>query len=202
MGKIWRLEDIDPDNPEERFLPVLQFIPIGWGGDSNSRQRIVFPEALARALSKHLTEAGCPPIDPSIATKKLRAPYRGEQHVLNGMGGWVPIDEEDPEPVVIQDPMSMTNRERQAQLERYRYMGYRINEPDPEKPTAKEVDAIDDPPNFDPSTHSVTETNAYLRGLSESVDDEVELRRVLYAERNGQARKGILKRWTGDRSRS
>ncbi|NEW40775.1 DUF2744 domain-containing protein [Nocardia cyriacigeorgica] len=202
MGKIWRLEDIDPDNPEERFLPVLQYIPIGWGGDSNSRQRIVWPEAIARAISKHLTEAGCPPIDPALAAKKLRAPYRGEQHPLNGMGTWVPIDEEDPEQVVIQDPVTMTKRERQAQIERLRYMGYRINEPEPPQPVAKVVDAIDDPPRFDPGAHSVTETNAYLRGLSESIEDEVERRRVLYAERKGQARKGILKRWSDDRSQS
>ncbi|MGW5387212.1 phage gene 29 protein family protein [Nocardia sp. NPDC003963] len=194
MGKIWRLEDIDSENPEERFLPVLQFIPIGWGGDSNSRQRIVWPEAIARAISKHLTEAGCPPIDPALATKKLRPPYRGEQHPLNGMGGWVPLDEEDPEPVVIQDPMTMTKRERQAVVERLRYGGYRINEPPPEQPVAKVVDTIDGPPRFDPGAHTVTETNAYLRELGDT--DEVEKRRVLYTERHGQARNGILKRWS------
>ena len=194
MGKIWRLEDIDPENPEERFLPVLQFIPIGWGGDSNSRQRIVWPEAIARAISKHMAEAGCPPIDPALATKKLRPPYRGEQHPLNGMGGWVPLDEEEPEPVTIQDPMTMTKRERQAVVERLRYGGYRINEPPPEQPVAKVVDTIDGPPRFDPSTHTVTETNTYLRSLGDT--DEVEKRRVLYTERHGQARNGILKRWS------
>lgn len=193
MGKIWRLEDIDPDNPEERFLPVLQFIPLGWGGDSNSRQRITWPEAISRAISKHLTECGVPPVDPALATKKLRLPYRGEQHPLNGMGGWAPLDEEDPEPVVIQDPLTMTKRERQAVVERLRYGGYRINEPEPPKPVAKVVDEIDEPPRFDPATHTVTETNAYLRELGDS--DEVEKRRVLYSERHGQARNGILKRW-------
>ncbi|MFE7799000.1 DUF2744 domain-containing protein [Nocardia sp. NPDC057440] len=193
MGKIWRLEDIDPDNPEERFLSVLQFIPIGFGADAGGKNRIVWPEAITRAISKHLTEAGVPPVDPALATKKIRAPYRGEQHPLNGMGDWVGVDEAEPEKIVIQDPASMTVREREAVVERLRYQGYRINDPEPEQPTAKVVDAIDEPPRFDPNIHTVTEVNAYLRDL----DDEVEMRRVLYTERKGQARNGILKRHRG-----
>ncbi|WP_280448482.1 phage gene 29 protein family protein [Nocardia brasiliensis] len=199
MGKIWRLEDCDPENPEERFLSVLQFIPVGFGSDAGGRNRIVWPEAIARAISRHLTEAGCPPPDPALATKRIRAPFRGEQHPLNGMGAWVPVGEDDPEPVRIQDPVAMTVPEREAQLERYRYMGYRINEPEPEQRTARVVDAIDEPPRFDPAAHSVTETVAYLRHLvgDEHITDEVEYRRVLYAERNGKARNGILKRFEG-----
>lgn len=190
MGKIWRIEDVDPDNPEERFLPALQYIPVGFGSDAGGRNRMVFPEPIARAISRHLTEAGCPPMDPALATKKVRRPFRGEQHALNGMGDWVPVDEPDPDPVVIQDPASMTVREREAVVERMRYMGYRINEPEPDQPTARVVDAVDDPPRFDPTGHTVTEVNAYLRDL----DDEVERLRVLYTERKGKARNGILKR--------
>jgi hypothetical protein len=195
VGKIWRLEDIDPDDPEERFLPVLQCIPIGFGADAGGRNRIIWPEQIARAVSKHLTEAGVPPIDPEAATVEFRPPYRGEQSRFNAMGGWVPKGSDPaPDPVVIQDPASMTVREREAVVERLRYQGYKINEPDPEQPTAKIVDAIDEPPRFDPSAHTVTEVNTYLRDL----DDEVEKRRVLYTERKGQARNGILKRHQGD----
>ncbi|WP_159840220.1 phage gene 29 protein family protein [Nocardia sp. CY41] len=194
MGKIWRIEDIDPNNPEERFLPALQFIPVGFGSDSGGRNRIVFPEALARAISKHMTEAGCPPMDPALATKKVMRPYRGEQHQLNAMGTWVPVDEEEPEPVVIQDPATMTVREREAQIERLRYMGYRINEPEEPQRTARVVDAVDEPPQFDPTTHTVTEVNAYLR---DSKTSDLERRRVLYAERKNKARPGILKRHQG-----
>ncbi|MEV6555863.1 DUF2744 domain-containing protein [Nocardia sp. NPDC051756] len=193
MGKIWRLEDCDPDNPEERFLYALQFIPVGFGSDAGGRNRIVWPEAIARAISKHLAEVGCPPIDPDLATKTLRRPYRGEQTPFNGLGDWGPVGEAEPDPVVIQDPASMTVREREAVVERLRYQGYRINEPEPEQPTAQVVDALDEPPRFDPAAHSVTEVNAYLRDL----DDDVERGRVLYAERNGQARNGILKRHKG-----
>ena len=192
MGKIWRLEDIDPDDPEERFLPVLQCIPIGFGTDAGGRNRIIWPEQIARAVSKHLTEAGCPPIDPEAASIEFRPPYRGEQSRFNAMGGWVPKGSEPaPEPVQIQDPAAMTVREREAVIERLRYMGHKIDEPEPGQPTAKVVDAIDDPPRFPPGEHTVTEVNAYLREL----DDEVEKRRVLYAERKGRARNGILKRW-------
>lgn len=199
MGKIWRLEDINPDNPEERFLSVLQFIPIGFGADAGGRNRIVWPEAITRAISKHLTECGVPPVDPALATKKIRPPGRGEQHPLNGMGDWVGVDEPEPEKIKIQDPVSMTVREREAQVERLRYMGYKVNEPEPEQPVAKVVDAIDEPPRFDPNIHTVTEVNAYLRDFvdGEDISDEVEYRRVLYTERHGQARAGILKRHKG-----
>ncbi len=191
MGKIWRLDDIDPDDPEQRFLPALQYIPVGFGTDAGGRNRIIMPEALARAISKHLTECGAPPMDPELAVKKIRAPFRGEQSSLNPMGDWVPVDEPDPPKVTLQDPASMTVPERTAVVERLRYMGYRINEPQEKAATARVVDAIDDPPRFDPHTHSVVEVNTYLRAL----DDEVEMRRVLYQEKHGQARRGILKRW-------
>ncbi|WP_069166798.1 phage gene 29 protein family protein [Nocardia altamirensis] len=186
MSTLWRIEDIDPDNPEERFLPALQCIPI------LGRTPMVFVEPLARAISKHLTEAGCPPMDPALATKKFQRPYRGEQHQLNGMGQWVDLDVPDPEPFVVQDPASMTVREREAQVERLRYLGYKIDEPEPATPTAHVIDTLDTPPRFDPAAHSVTEVNAYLRAL----DDQIEHRRVLHAERNGKARNGILKRHT------
>ncbi|MEV0247975.1 DUF2744 domain-containing protein [Nocardia sp. NPDC050712] len=194
MGKIWRLEDIDPDNPEERFLPALQSIPIGFGSDAAGKNRIIWPEPIARAISKHLTEAGVPPIDPETATIEYRPPYRGEQSRFNGMGGWVPKGSDPaPDPVVIQDPASMTVRERDAVVERLRYQGYRINEPEPKAPTAQVVDTLDEPPRFDPAGHTVSEVNAYLRGI----DDRIEYGRVLHAERNGQARNGILKRNKG-----
>jgi len=194
VGKIWRLEDIDPDIPEERFLPALQSIPLGFGADAGGRNRMVWPEAIARAISKHLTECGVPPIDPELAKIEFRAPYRGEQSRFNGMGGWVEKGSEPaPEPVRIQDPASMTVREREAQVERLRYLGYKVNEPEPEKPKGAVADAIDDPPRFPPGEHTVTEVNTYLRELGDS--DEVERRRVLYAERKGQARNGILKRF-------
>ncbi|ATL65150.1 phage gene 29 protein family protein [Nocardia terpenica] len=183
---FWSIDSIDPADPEQRFLPALQAIPI------MGRTPIIFPEPIARAISKHLTEAGCPPMDASLAVKKFQRPYRGEQTVFNPAGQWVDIDAPEPEPVVIQDPAAMTVREREAQVERLRYLGYRINDPEPATPTAKVVDTLDTPPRFDPAAHSVREVNTYLRELGE--DDPLERRRVLHAERQGKGRNGILKR--------
>jgi hypothetical protein len=181
---IWRQEDVNPDDPEERFLAVLQFVPMV------GQSPMGFPEYMARQISKHLTECGVPPVDMALATKKLIRPYRGQQHALNGLGQWVPLDVEEPDPIVIQDPAAMTSHEREAQVERLRYLGYKVNEPEAQAPAAQDVDALDDPPQFDPGPRTVTEVNTYLRGL----DDPVERGRVLYAERNGAARAGILKR--------
>ena len=189
MSKIWRLEDIDPDDPEERFLPVLQAIPYG-----ANAVPMVFPENIARAISRHMTEAGCPPIDPTIATKKLQLPHRGPNTGYNPAIQWVDIDTDAPPPVVIQDPAAMTVHERAAVVERLRYQGYRINEPEPQTPTAEVVDTLDEPPRYDPGAHSVTEVLAYLRSLD---DGDIERARVIHAERTGQARKGILKRHGG-----
>src|SRR5690606_22857671 len=118
-----------------------------------------------------------------------RRPYRGQQHLLNGMGGWVPMDSEDPEPVVIQDPATMTNEELNAQVERMRYMGYRINEPEPEVGKA----SVATEPRFNPKNHSVRDVNAYLR----TCEDKDEYRNVILAEQAGKARPGILKKHKG-----
>ena len=67
-----------------------------------------------------------------------------------------------------------------------------MNDPVPEPSKARVVDALDQPPRWDPAPHSVTEVNAFLRGLE---DDPVERGRILFAERNGKARNGILRRW-------
>ncbi|MFI5781211.1 DUF2744 domain-containing protein [Nocardia sp. NPDC051570] len=186
MTGFWTLDAIDPNDPEQRFLPALQAIPI------MGRTPIIFPEPIARVISKHLTEAGCPPMDPALASKKFQRPYRGEPTIFNPAGQWVDKDAVDPEPVVIQDPAAMTVREREAQVERLRYLGYRINEPEPAVPTAQVVDTLDTPPRFDPGAHSVREVNTYLRDLGD--DDRIERRRVLHAERHGKGRNGILKR--------
>lgn len=177
--------DCDPTEPEEHFLWAVQSIPLLGRGCGT------FLEPIARSISKHLWECGFRH-DPALQTKKWQRPYRGEQHVLNGSAQWMPMDAEEEEPVVIQDPALMTVREREAQVERLRYLGYKVNDPVPEPPKARVVDALDQPPRWDPAPHSVTEVNAFLRGLE---DDPVERGRILFAERNGKARNGILRRW-------
>ncbi|PSR64004.1 MULTISPECIES: phage gene 29 protein family protein [Nocardia] len=187
-GRIWRIEDINPDDPEERFLPALQCIPLG-----PAMQKITMPEPLARMISKHLTECGCPPMDPALATKQYQPPRRGINHPLNGDADWVKPGTPPPPAYLVQDPESLTRHEQEAQLERYRHMGYRVEKPVPEPSTLAAEDALDEPPRFNPSDHTVTEVCVYLRELGDT--DPVERGRVLYAERHGKNRNGILRRF-------
>lgn len=174
---------------------------------------MVFPRMIAELISKHYTECGIVHA-PSLArlanshgfihvddlpkqVKKFSRPYRGQQHPLNGAGGWVAMDVEEEPPIVIQDPVAMTAHERAAQIERLEYLGYKVDPPEPEVPKARVLDPEELPPRFDPAEHSVTEVNAYLRGLlgDEHINDDLEHRRVIHAERIGKARNGILKRF-------
>lgn len=203
MAGIPTKESCDPSKPSEAMLWACMYIPVA------GRSPMVFPRMIAEKISEHFVECGFVHVDDIAALadengmvrvsdlpkqkKKLMRPYRGQQHQLNPMGQWVGMDEPEPEPVVIQDPAAMTVHERAAQVERLRYLGYKINEPDPEVPKARVVDPLDDPPEFDPGAHSVNEVNAYLRNL----EDKTEYVRVVRAEKRGQARNGILKRHDG-----
>src|SRR5690606_7160755 len=192
----WQSE-CDPTKPEEAMLWASMNIPVA------GRSPMVFPRMLCQSLSKHYSECGFVHVDyiRSLADengmvhvdqlpeqqKKFMYPARGQRSVLNGAGGWGPMDQEQPEPIVIQDPSVMTVPEREAQLEVYRYLGYKIDEPEPE---VKKASVAEAPPKFDPSKHSVTEVNAYLR----AIEDKTEYRAVVLAEQAGKARAGILKR--------
>lgn len=189
--------ECDPEKPDEALLWASMYIPVA------GRSPVVFPRMMAQRFSTHYSECGFVHVDyiRSLADengmvhvdslpkqqKKFQRPIRGQQHALNGAGGWVPMDQEEPEPIVIQDPATMTVHEREAQVERLRYLGYKINEPDPE---VKKASVSEAPPKFDPAKHSVTEVNAYLR----AIEDKTEYRAVVIAEQSGKARPGVLKR--------
>lgn len=190
--------ECDPTVPEQAMLWASMYVPVA------GRSPMIFPRMIAETFSKHYVECGFVHVDHvrSMAdengmvhvdqlpkqTKKFQRPYRGQQHLLNGAGGWVSMDTEDPDPVVIQDPASMTSQEREAVVERLRYRGYRIDEPEPEDKKASVVT----PPKFNPKTHSVKEVNAYLKSLK----DKDEYKNVILAEMAGRKRPGILKRHT------
>lgn len=192
--------ECDPTVPAEAMLWASMYIPVA------GRSPMVFPRMIAEKFSEHYTEAGFVHVDyiRSMADengmvhvdqlpqqkKKFRRPFRGAQSPLNGMGGWVPMDEVEPDPVRIQDPAAMTVAEREAVVERLRYKGYRINEPE-EAPKKASIGVA--PPRLDPSSKSVKEVNAYLRDLT----DKTEYRSVVAAEQAGKARPGILKRHKG-----
>jgi len=167
---------------------------------------MVLPRNLGEQISTHLTECGFVHVDQVRALadengmvhvnnlpkqeKKLVRPYRGQQSAYNPLGRYAPMDEVEPEPVVIQDPAAMTVHEREAQVERLRYLGYKVNDPEPEAPKGYVEYPLDLPPEFNPDEHTVTEVNTYLRDL----EDKTEYARVVRAEKRGQARNGILKR--------
>lgn len=148
--------------------------------------------SIAKAWSKHLYKCGFR-FHPELQDIKRQRPYRGQQHALNGLHAWVPVDTEEPDPIVIQDPVSMTVHEREAQVERLRYLGYRINEPGPEDSKAYVIDAVEDPSLFDPSEHTAMEVISYLRELSDL--DILEKQRVVRKERQDRKRKNVLKRY-------
>ncbi|MEV6105705.1 hypothetical protein AB0M28_13455 [Streptomyces sp. NPDC051940] len=88
-------------------------------------------------------------------------------------------------------------KEGRAALEYFRRHGYGVAEADDvtEEERVQElvtgVPAQRDPQVFDPAQHDAPAVIAYL---DEHADDEVEVARVLDAERNGKARKTVLAR--------
>lgn len=202
MSGIPTQDACDLSKPEQALLWASMYIPTAGTG----RQPYVFPRMMAEDFSVHYTECGFFHVDyiRSLADadgvirvedlpeqkKKLVRPYRGQQHALNPLGWWAPMDTPEEPAVVIQDPVAMTSHEREAQVERLRYMGYRINEPVPGPETGHVVDPLDDPPGYDPESNSVTEVNAFLR----ECEDRTEYIRIVRAEKRGRARQGILKR--------
>lgn len=111
------------DDPEEHFLFALMNIP-GMG-----QSPMVIPLQLAKVISAHLFETGFRHV-PELQTKKLLRPYRGDQTNLNPAAKWVPMDTEEPDPIVLPDIMTLTVHEREALLAQYRDQGL-LPEPEP-----------------------------------------------------------------------
>lgn len=104
------------NDPEEHFLWALMNSP----GINTSP--LIMPEKMARQLSKHLHECGFRH-DPAAQEKKLLRPFRGQQNNFNGMAKWVPMDEPEPDPVVLPDVNALTPQENEAMLAQYRANG-------------------------------------------------------------------------------
>lgn len=122
---------------------------------------------------------------------KFVAPYRGQQHYLNGAATWVPMDAEEIEPVVIPDPLEFTVHEQAVMQERMRYGGT-LRDPEPvEDGAAREFR-----PQFDPTDRSPSAVNAYLEAC-DMMGNDAEIRRVVAAEMMGKHRQQILTRWPG-----
>lgn len=124
MTQLKTQDNCSPEDPEQHLLWALTTVP-GMG-----ESPMTIPVPLAKVISKHLVECGFRH-DPTVQTKKLRRPYRGQQTSYNNAAKWVPMDDPEPDPVVIQDPRTLTVEEREAQLQIYREMG---EIPDPVPP--------------------------------------------------------------------
>lgn len=118
-----RQQDCDPENPEEHFLWALTQIPY------NDRVTQPIQQKIARVMSKHLTNCGFVHAD-YLRSKadengyihvsqlpeqqvKLQMPHRGQQHYMNGMAVWVPMDAEDPDPVELPNVRKLTRQEQE-----------------------------------------------------------------------------------------
>lgn len=97
--------DCDMSDPEEHFLWGLAQIPVG-------AEMMPVQQNTARNMSKHLHELGYRH-HPKLQTKKLQMPVRGQQSYLNGLARWVPMDTEDPSPLMLPDVKAMTAEERE-----------------------------------------------------------------------------------------
>lgn len=122
----------DPADPQEHFLWALAQIPYG------DRANQPIQPKIARVISKHLHELGFRH-HPQLQTKKLQMPHRGPQQALNGLAVWVPMDSEDPDPVVLPNVRALTRQEQELM-----------------KNELKEVGLIPDPPKNLGQTAEVT----------------------------------------------
>lgn len=105
-GRFPQQKDCDPTKPEEHFLWALCQVPY-----SDRVTQPIQPN-IVKAMSKHLHELGYRH-HPQLQTKKLQMPHRGQQHYLNGMAVWVPMDTPDPEPVTLPDVKALTRAEQE-----------------------------------------------------------------------------------------
>lgn len=115
--QILRPEDCDPNNPEEAFAWVFQYMPAGRG-----ESPVLMPDYMRKQFSKICHGAGLVH-DPARQTMKVQPPVRGPRHVLNGAGRWVPISEPDPEPITIPSIHAMTIEENAAMIAQYEAAG-------------------------------------------------------------------------------
>lgn len=128
-------QDADYSDPELALAWTLVHAP----GATTASAPLTIPGPLGRALSKHQRELGVVHVDElralanedgfihvdqlPVQQKKGQRPIRGQQNVLNNAFTWVPMDTEEPEPIVIQDPQGMTRQELEAVKARLAEMG-------------------------------------------------------------------------------
>lgn len=174
------LETCDQSNPKEAFQWAFVSLPF-----QGSTPLLVQPEVRPE-WSQLFWDLGFRH-HPELMTKKLRHPYRGQQHALNGGVKVVDIDDDGPDPVEIPDPAEFTAHEQQLMIERMRQLG-RLPEKNPEVDRA----SVEGGELFNPADHTPSTVNGYLMACSPA-----EKRRVIAAEMTGKQRDQILRKHRG-----
>ncbi|WP_280395568.1 phage gene 29 protein family protein [Nocardia brasiliensis] len=175
-------EGEEPD-PKLIFQWALGYIPF------HGSTPLILQEEARAMLSQLLWDFGFEH-NPEKQTKKIRLPWRGQQHYLNGSAQIVDIDDPEPDPVTIPDPLDYTAHEQAVMAERLYHAGmlgdkvpvYRENEYAEEE--SGEI--------FNPSDHSPSTVNGYLMAAKPA-----ERRRVVAAEMTGKCRDQVLRKWRG-----
>lgn len=126
---------------------------------------------------------------PELQTVKIRHPRRGQLHALNGSTSVVPIDDPEPDPITIPDPLAYSPHEQAVMAERLYHSGALRDAIPAGLPQLASVDTGE---QFDPRGYSVATVNGYLMAASPA-----ERRRVIAAEMTGKARVSILRKWPG-----
>jgi hypothetical protein len=178
MARLPTLETCNQDDPKDAFQWAFVNLPF-----AGSTPLLVQPEVRPQ-WSQLFHDLGFRH-HPELQVKKLRHPYRGQQHALNGSVQVVDMDDPDPDPVNIPDPLEYTQHEQQVMLERIEH-GRRSGE------RAKPEGASVDREQFNPSDHTCSTVNGYLMACSPA-----EGRRVVAAEMVGKARDQILRKNKG-----
>ncbi|MFE2997934.1 DUF2744 domain-containing protein [Nocardia sp. NPDC059246] len=188
MSRFPTYEDCQPPEGEEPdpnkiFQCFLGYIPFA------GSTPIILSEEARGELSEILWGFGLRH-HPELQTKKLRMPYRGQQHYLNGAAHVVDIDDPDPEPVMIPDPLDYTPHEQAVIAERLYHagmLGDRV-------PAYREHEFAEEESGdlFEPADHSPSTVNGYLMAARPA-----ERRRVIAAEMTGKQRDQIIRKWPG-----
>lgn len=179
-SRLPTVDNCDQDDPKEAFqwafvaLPFQGTTPLKVQPEVRSEWSQLFHDLGFR----HHAE---------LQTKKIRHPYRGQQHALNGLVRVVDMDDDEPDPVEIPDPAEFTVHEQELMIERLRHLG-RLGE----RPIEPAGASVDPGEVFNPSDHTVSTVNGYLMACNSA-----EKRRVVAAEMAGKHRDGILRKHRG-----
>lgn len=188
MSRLPTQENCEPEegsevDPKEIYQWALTALPF-----AGSTPLLIQPEARAQ-WSELLWNLGFRH-HPELQTKKIRAPHRGQQHALNGAVQVVDINDPDPDPVTIPDPLAYTPHEQAVMAERL-YHGGMLGD---RVPAYRQHEFAEEESGdaFNPADHSPSTVNGYLMAAKPA-----ERRRVIAAEMTGKCRDQILRKWKG-----